>query len=281
MPHDAVDFIVSAVMAGPDIVSQLCVHTYGCRVIQRILENCHERQTRLILDSILSHIHILIKDQFGNYVIQHILEQGKSPEDKNRIVKSIKGKVIDLSNHKFASNVVEKCLEFGSEKDRKDIIDEFLESHNYDLSEEIMTLGGPQMNGALYTMMKDRYGNYVIQKCIEVSKGKQREVLVKKITACANVLRKQANYSRHVYNFIEKMSSEGGGGASLGLGIVPTGGAPYQSSQGESGYGNYAGREQYGEGYQNYDNQQQQHHYVQKRQGNASGNQSNKNKRQV
>lgn len=59
-------------------------------------------------------------------------------------------------------------------------------------------------------MMKDRYGNYVVQKCIEVSKGKQKEVLIKKITACANVLRKQANYSRHVYNFIEKMSSEGG-----------------------------------------------------------------------
>lgn len=55
-------------------------------------------------------------------------------------------------------------------------------------------------------MMKDRYGNYVIQKCIEVSKGKQRDVLLKKITACANILRKQANYSRHVYNFIEKMS---------------------------------------------------------------------------
>lgn len=59
--------------------------------------------------------------------------------------------------------------------------------------------------------MKDRYGNYVIQKCIEVSKGKQREVLVQKITACANVLRKQANYSRHVYNFIEKMSGGGDG----------------------------------------------------------------------
>lgn len=39
-------------------------------------------------------------------------------------------------------------------------------------------------------MMKDRYGNYVIQKCIEVSKGKQREILMKRITVCANVLRK-------------------------------------------------------------------------------------------
>ncbi len=83
-------------------------------------------------------------------------------EDKNRIVKSIKGKVIELSNHKFASNVVEKCLQHGSAKDKVDIIDEFLES-NYELGEEITNLGGgAQLNGALYTMMKDRYGNYVI-----------------------------------------------------------------------------------------------------------------------
>jgi len=68
-------------------------------------------------------------------------------------------------------------------------------------------------------MMKDRYGNYVIQKCIEVSKGKQKETLIKKITACANVLRKQANYSRHVYNFIERMSTEQGANSfSLGGG---------------------------------------------------------------
>lgn len=107
--------------------------------------------------------------------------------------------MINLSNHKFASNVVEKCLEYGSEKDRKEIVDEILLNNDEDSMQN--------MNGSLYQMMKDRYGNYVIQKCIEVSKGKQRDVLIQKITACANILRKQANYSRHVYNFIEKMSS--------------------------------------------------------------------------
>ena len=57
-----------------------------------------------------------------------MLEHGRNPEDKNKIVKSIKGNVIVLSNHKFASNVVEKCLEYGSEKDKKEIVDEIMES---------------------------------------------------------------------------------------------------------------------------------------------------------
>jgi len=61
-------------------------------------------------------------------VIQHVLEHGKSQEDKNRVVRKIKGKVIELSNHKFASNVVEKCLEYAAEKDKKEIIDEIMES---------------------------------------------------------------------------------------------------------------------------------------------------------
>ena len=64
-------------------------------------------------------------------MIQHVLEHGKSQEDKNKIVKRIKGNVIVLSNHKFASNVVEKCMEYGSDKDRKEIIDEIMEN-NYE-----------------------------------------------------------------------------------------------------------------------------------------------------
>jgi pumilio RNA-binding family len=60
-----------------------------------------------------------------------VLEHGKSQADKDKIVRKIKGNVIMLSNHKFASNVVEKCLQHGSEKDRKDIIDEIME-YNYE-----------------------------------------------------------------------------------------------------------------------------------------------------
>ena len=36
-----------------------------------------------------------------------------------------------LSNHKFASNVIEKCLEHGTDQDKKEIIDEIME-HSYE-----------------------------------------------------------------------------------------------------------------------------------------------------
>jgi hypothetical protein len=37
----------------------------------------------------------------GNYVIQHVLEHGKI-EDRSRIVNAIMGRVLHLSQHKFA-----------------------------------------------------------------------------------------------------------------------------------------------------------------------------------
>uniref|UniRef100_A0A8D0IG55 Pumilio RNA binding family member 2 n=1 Tax=Sus scrofa TaxID=9823 RepID=A0A8D0IG55_PIG len=79
----------------------LSTHPYGCRVIQRILEHCTAEQTLPILEELHQHTEQLVQDQYGNYVIQHVLEHGR-PEDKSKIVSEIRGKVLALSQHKFA-----------------------------------------------------------------------------------------------------------------------------------------------------------------------------------
>lgn len=59
-------------------------------------------------------------------MVQHILEHGK-PEDKALIIGKIHGHVLQLSKHKFASNVVEKCVAYGSTEDRHALIEEVLQ----------------------------------------------------------------------------------------------------------------------------------------------------------
>lgn len=54
-------------------VFALSTHPYGCRVIQRILEHCTPEQTAPILEELHQHTDQLIQDQYGNYVIQHVL----------------------------------------------------------------------------------------------------------------------------------------------------------------------------------------------------------------
>ena len=45
-------------------------------------------------------------------------------DDKALIVNAVKGQVLTLSQHKFASNVVEKCVQHASRADRAVLIDE-------------------------------------------------------------------------------------------------------------------------------------------------------------
>ncbi|NXQ63117.1 PUM1 protein, partial [Anthoscopus minutus] len=148
-------------------VFALSTHPYGCRVIQRILEHCLPEQTLPILEELHQHTEQLVQDQYGNYVIQHVLEHGR-PEDKSKIVAEIRGNVLVLSQHKFASNVVEKCVTHASRTERAMLID------------EVCTMtDGP--HSALYTMMKDQYANYVVQKMIDVAEPAQRKIVMHKV----------------------------------------------------------------------------------------------------
>ena len=68
-------------------------------------------------------LKIKIQDQYGNYVVQHILEHGR-PDDKLKITNEMRGRVVQLAQHKFASNVIEKCVTSSSRATRALMIDE-------------------------------------------------------------------------------------------------------------------------------------------------------------
>lgn len=74
-------------------------------MIQRVLEHCTEEQINVVLDEVYQHINEMAHDQYGNYVIQHMLERG-SADSKSRIVNEVRGKVLPLSQHKFARCVL-------------------------------------------------------------------------------------------------------------------------------------------------------------------------------
>lgn len=56
---------------------------------------------------------------------QHVLERGK-PHERSRIISKLSGHIVQLSQHKFASNVVEKCLEYGDAAERELLIREIV-----------------------------------------------------------------------------------------------------------------------------------------------------------
>lgn len=56
---------------------------------------------------------------------QHVLEHGK-PHERSAIIKELAGKIVQMSQQKFASNVVEKCLAFGGPAERELLVNEML-----------------------------------------------------------------------------------------------------------------------------------------------------------
>uniref|UniRef100_A0A674EFE3 Pumilio RNA binding family member 2 n=1 Tax=Salmo trutta TaxID=8032 RepID=A0A674EFE3_SALTR len=188
----ALQFIIDAFQGQVFVLS---THPYGCRVIQRILEHCTQEQTLPILEELHQHSEQLGQDQYGNYVIQHVLEHGR-PEDKSKIVAEVRGKVLLLSQHKFASNVVEKCVIHSSRAERALLIDEVCCQKD-----------GP--HSALYTMMKDQYANYVVQRMIDMAEPAQRKIIMHKIRPHIATLRKYT-YGKHILAKLEKYYMKSG-----------------------------------------------------------------------
>lgn len=69
----------------------------------------------------LKHFNILILVLF----LQHVLEHGK-PHERSAIIKKLTGQIVQMSQQKFASNVIEKCLTFGTSAERQALVNEML-----------------------------------------------------------------------------------------------------------------------------------------------------------
>lgn len=190
IPTHQIEFIIFSFRGQ---VATLSTHPYGCRVIQRVLEHCtDELQSQFIVDEILESVCSLAQDQYGNYVTQHVLERGK-PRERSQIISKLSGHIVQLSQHKFASNVVEKCLEYGDSASLEIIIGEII--------------GRGDGNDNLLTMVKDQYANYVIQKIIQTCTGDQREMLLCRIRIHLNSLKKYT-YGKHIVARFEQLYGE-------------------------------------------------------------------------
>jgi len=80
-----------------------------------------------------------------NYVIQFVLEHGQ-PQDQALVLNKLRGQMLQMARHKFASNVCEKALVTADAVSRSILID------------EIMT---PKQEGVspIVTMMKDQFAS--------------------------------------------------------------------------------------------------------------------------
>jgi len=182
-----IQFIVDDVLVN---VKSLCCHPYGCRVLQRMLEHCVESQKAATLDEIQLCHKALLDDQYGNYVIQHVLQYGRESDRDSLLKIIVENDLLKLSRQKFASNVVEKLLKYGNSNQRNAIV------------REMLKLGYEGQDGVgssvLLLMVRDAYANYVVQTAIDVvPEGKEKRMLLEELKAHEVQLRNYT-FAKHI-----------------------------------------------------------------------------------
>ncbi|CAN0519363.1 unnamed protein product, partial [Ectocarpus sp. 8 AP-2014] len=106
----------------------------------------------------------------------------------------VKENLLSYSQHKFASNVVEKCLQYGTKEERGVLIQHLLYGHSDGTS-------------LLQVMVCDPYANYVVQKIIDVADQEQRQTIIMEIKAHAAQL-KRYTFGKHIISRLEKLSGK-------------------------------------------------------------------------
>ena len=139
-----------------DNSTSLAVHRHGCCVLQKFLDGPHKKLKNGLITKLIEDCHILIIDQFGNYVIQSILLLNDKSAAQ-RIAFKIISNITYYSKHRYSSNVVEKCFDSCGEEEKKKFI-ELLSRHEI-----------------IEDLIFDEHGNYVIQKALYYANKKTKD----------------------------------------------------------------------------------------------------------
>jgi hypothetical protein len=104
-----------------------------------------------------------------------------------------------LARHKYASNVVEACLKAGSPTQRAAVLDSLLAG-------AAAEAGQPPRDAAAEaaSLARDQYGNYVLQRALEVAGDGQRAVLLEALAPLDEALRRSA-YGKHIALRVARM----------------------------------------------------------------------------
>uniref|UniRef100_A0A914LNL4 PUM-HD domain-containing protein n=1 Tax=Meloidogyne incognita TaxID=6306 RepID=A0A914LNL4_MELIC len=160
-------------------LKQVVENKYGCRVLQCALEKviliCHQNNAQqrdttnksaayeilhLMISTVLQHARSLAEQEFGNYIVQAILKDDFLARQRSYIIKHhFMSNILELSQGKYSSHVIEVAISHADEKSLEAIFFEVFGSYDTD----------KRGQNALHIMLFHQYGNYVVQRMLEVA----------------------------------------------------------------------------------------------------------------
>ena len=126
----------------------ISMHKHGCCVLQKCIERAAPKEQHQLFSLLLYHCKELIIDQCGNYIIQFMITLNIEEINLN-VAEQLSDDIENYSKQKYSSNVVEKCLECGTDQICDKIIKALLAAE------------------CIVSLLLDKFGNYVVQKALQ------------------------------------------------------------------------------------------------------------------
>ena len=146
----------------------IAIDHHGLKVVKTCIDIIPPRDLHGIYKAIARFTMKLAENQYGNYCIQHVLDH--APLNVCiQLKKKMEGKYVRLAKQKFSSNVVEKCLRTSN-----------LEWRGIILRELTASVG---------ELIRDRYGNYVLQTAVSLADAAQLAEFTKSASPYLSQLR--------------------------------------------------------------------------------------------
>jgi len=124
MPADLLQHLIQALS---DVDSKtLAFDRHGSQVLDNLISRCASDISEMVAP-ILADVERLSMHQYGNYVVQKLLEHGPASWCRN-IASKLSSMVTKLATDHFGSHVLQKMLECCSPDDTSRIVEEFLKS---------------------------------------------------------------------------------------------------------------------------------------------------------
>lgn len=128
--------------------------------------------------------------------MQHVMEHSSRPGDRQTLMQIVRQNILQMSCHKYASNVIEEALGCGTWEERALLIQAVRGEPN-------------EQSPPLLTMMRDRFGNYIVQRIIGLAQGAQRDALIWQLHDHMPALKKSNAYGRHIISALERIQPPG------------------------------------------------------------------------
>jgi len=186
---------------------EITTHRHGCCVFQRCIDFGTPNQRLQLVETVKHNALTLIKDPFGNYAVQYIIDL-KIPNLPADLIKRFQGHIYQLAKQKFSSNVIEKCLKAGNSVCVKRVMSELLFDTNSNLS-ELNSLSRSflkkKAQEQLFDLLQDCFGNYVVQTCLTegITKSNREYMLMVELLVPFYQQLKSAPYGRKVLSHLE------------------------------------------------------------------------------